>query len=75
MTDDDRSILAFEDAHPKHTGAKQLQIVETWGLSAPRYYQRVHALIKSPEAAPEFPMLAERIGRVGADRVRWRLRE
>jgi hypothetical protein len=61
LSDRDRSILAFEEAHWVHTGRKQNDIREQFGLSAARYYQLLHEIAASPAAVAAFPQLTKRM--------------
>lgn len=61
LSDRDRALLTFEDAHWVHTGRKQNDIREQFGVSAPRYYQMLGDLIHNPDAVKEFPQLTKRM--------------
>jgi hypothetical protein len=60
VTDDDRSLLEFEDANPRNDGAKEKLIRDTFGLSNIRYYQRLNRVIRDPEAIAAYPLVASR---------------
>jgi hypothetical protein len=61
LTDRDRAILAFEEEHWVHTGRKQNDIREQFGISTPRYYQALGELIQNPDAVEAFPQLTKRM--------------
>ena len=44
-----------------HTGRKQNDIRETFGFSAPRYYQLLHELAAARDAVEAFPQLTKRM--------------
>jgi len=60
----DLAMLAFERASWKHGGLKEEAIREEFGVSAARYYQLLGALIDSPAALQEDPMLVKRLQRL-----------
>lgn len=68
----DREILTFERQWWKYAGAKEQAIRELFDMSATRYYQLLNALIDSPEALAEDPMLVKRLRRLRASRQRQR---
>lgn len=72
LTDREREILAFEREWFKHPGSKEAVVRERFGVSATRYYQILAALIDSPEAAAEDPMLVKRLQRMREARKRRR---
>lgn len=61
LTDRDRSLLTFEENHWMHTGRKQNDIRDQFGLSAARYYSALLGLIEDPEAVRAFPQLTKRM--------------
>lgn len=61
LTERDTKMLVFEDAHWVHTGRKQNDIRERFGLSTPRYYQLLGELIQNPDAVEAFPQLTKRM--------------
>lgn len=69
LSSEDRSLLEFEKAHPRNTPAKTERIREEFGLSAARYYQRLHSVIDGPHALAEEPMLVRRLLRLRATRA------
>jgi len=68
----DREILAFERQWWKYAGAKEQAIRELFDMSATRYYQLLNALIDTPAALAEDPMLVKRLRRLRATRQRQR---
>jgi len=63
LTDRDREMLAFEETHSRHTGAKEGAIRARWGVTPARYYQIVRSRLKLAEAVAAFPQLANRWAR------------
>lgn len=68
----EREILAFERQWWKYAGAKEQAIRELFDMSATRYYQLLNALIDTPAALAEDPMLVKRLRRLRATRQRQR---
>lgn len=64
MTDTDLTILEIEAQRWKYPGAKEAAIRDQLGISATRYYQRLHALIERPDVEAEVPQLVRRLRRV-----------
>lgn len=60
----DLAVLAFERAWWRRGGRKDEAIREEFGFSAARYYQLLGALIQSPAALREDPMLVKRLQRL-----------
>jgi hypothetical protein len=58
------AILAFERAWWRRGGKKEEAIREEFGISAARYYQVLGALIETPAALREDPMLVKRLQRL-----------
>ncbi|MDJ1372059.1 DUF3263 domain-containing protein [Gulosibacter molinativorax] len=67
----ERRILDFEDAHPQHSRAKEDSIRADFGYSSTRYYQILGTLMESPDALRENPLLIKRLHRI-RDRKRAR---
>lgn len=61
MTDDDRALLDFEEAHPRNTNRKEALVSEQFGIPLARYYQRLLTLLKEQEVVAAYPQLAKRI--------------
>ena len=57
----DLRILDFERRSWRSQGAKELEIRETFAMSATRYYQLLNELIDRPEAAAFDPVLVKRL--------------
>ncbi|MGO1317372.1 MAG: DUF3263 domain-containing protein [Cellulomonadaceae bacterium] len=72
LSERDREILAFERQWWKYAGAKEQAVRELFDLSATRYYQVLNALIDTPEALAQDPMLVKRLRRMRASRQRAR---
>jgi hypothetical protein len=72
LSDRDREILAFERQWWKYSGAKEQAVRELFDMSATRYYQVLNALIDSPAALAQDPMLVKRLRRMRSTRQRAR---
>lgn len=64
LTSRETAMLAFERAWWRRGGVKEEAIREEFGISAARYYQLLGALIDSPAALVEDPMLVKRLQRL-----------
>lgn len=64
LTSRETAMLAFERAWWRRGGVKEEAIREEFGISAARYYQLLGALIDSPAALIEDPMLVKRLQRL-----------
>lgn len=60
----DLAMLAFERAWWRRGGMKEEAIREEFGISSARYHQLLGALIDSPAALQEDPMLVKRLQRL-----------
>ncbi|GAA3729957.1 hypothetical protein GCM10022239_03220 [Leifsonia bigeumensis] len=69
LSDRDRALLEFEDAHPIPGGAKPDLIKTTFGLSAARYYQRLNRIIDDAAALQDAPLLVRRLQRLRRQRM------
>lgn len=69
MDPSDLAILDFAGRAPRSLGAREDAIRTELGLSPFRYYQRLNALIDSPEALAERPQLVRRLQRIREQRV------
>lgn len=58
------AMLAFERAWWRRGGMKEEAIREEFGISTARYYQLLGALIDTPSALQEDPMLVKRLQRI-----------
>jgi hypothetical protein len=63
LTELDKRILAFEQSWWQFPGAKEREILETFGMPVTRYYQLLNALIDRPEASEFDPVLVARLRR------------
>lgn len=63
LSDRDRALLTFEDAHPVPNGRKEDEARTQFGLGHARYNQLIVGLSTNPEAIAEFPQLTARIRR------------
>lgn len=72
LSERDREILAFERQWWKYAGAKEQAVRELFDMSATRYYQVLNALIDTPEALAQDPMLVKRLRRMRSSRQRAR---
>ena len=58
------AMLAFERAWWRRGGMKEEAIRQEFGISTARYYQLLGALIDTPSALEEDPMLVKRLQRI-----------
>ncbi|MFC5500624.1 DUF3263 domain-containing protein [Lysinimonas soli] len=65
-------VLDFERAWASRVGAKEAAIRAEFGLPAARYYQMLYALIDSPAALQQDPLLVRRLQRLRDARARSR---
>ncbi|GGJ90942.1 hypothetical protein GCM10010123_21020 [Pilimelia anulata] len=72
LTDRERAILDFERRWWRHPGAKEQAVLETFALSATRYYQVLRGLVDKPAAVAYDPVLVSRLRRLRARRTRAR---
>lgn len=68
LTDRDKLTLDFCERRWKYAGARQAAILEEFGESETRFWQRVHVLLRDPEAAQYAPTLVSRLLRLEAAR-------
>lgn len=54
-------MLDLEARFWKHAGVKEAVVAQRFGLSPTRYYQRVAALLRRPEAAAYAPVTVRRL--------------
>lgn len=57
----DSELLDFERRHERHTGTKELLIVDELGLRPARYYQLLRRVVRTREAWASDPMLCRRV--------------
>ena len=70
-----RALLSFEREwlnRPQHSGAKEQAILETFGVSATRYYQQLNAVLDTQEALDLDPTTVGIVRRRRAARQRQR---
>lgn len=60
-------MLALERLWWQFAGAKEARIRELFGCSAPRYHQRLSALIDRDDVFAHDPMLVKRLRRLRAE--------
>ena len=72
LTELEMRMLAFERSWWQSPGAKEREILETFGTSPTRYYQLLNELIDRPEAARFDPALVARLRRRRAKRNKLR---
>ncbi len=65
----DAALLAFEEAWPRHSGAKEELISARLRVSAAQYYLRVSRLLASEGALAYDPMLVRRLRRIQEQRL------
>lgn len=64
LTDTQRAILDLEQSWWAYPGAKVSAIRERTGMSEPRYYQALSALIDDPAALEASPLVVKRLRRL-----------
>ncbi len=64
LSDADSAVLAFEEAWPRHSGAKDEAIRARFGRSAVAYYLRLDRLIDTEDALAHDPILVGRLRRI-----------
>lgn len=68
LADEDAAILDFEEDWFTSAVPKEQAIMERFGTSATRYYQRLNLLIDMPSALEHKPLLVKRLRRLRAQR-------
>lgn len=63
LSDTDRAILDFERTWWQYSGHKEREILDRFGMSGIRYYQRLNALLDNPDAYRHDAMLVKRLRR------------
>lgn len=61
-------VLDFEDSWWAADGTKDAEIHARFGITPPRYYQVLNALLDRPEALAHAPLLVRRLSRLRATR-------
>ena len=64
-----QELLDFEAAHPKHTGAKEQAISDTFGINEVRYYVLLARAAESMEGIAHDPITARRVREQGEQRM------
>ena len=72
LSERDAAILEFERHWWKYAGAREQAVREQFDMSATRYYQVLNALIDTPEALADDPLLVRRLRRLRSARQRQR---
>ena len=72
LTPENRALLEFEEAYPRHTGKKADLILHRFDLMPSRYYQRLRWLAHQPDAVAAYPQLCARLQRLHRRRVEQR---
>ena len=68
LSDEDLAILDFEENWFTSTVPREQAIMERFGISATRYYQRLNMLIDVEAALDAKPLLVKRLRRLRAQR-------
>lgn len=66
--------LQLEGARFKYAGVKETKVRELFGETPTRYYQRLDALLKRPEAMAAYPLTVRRLERLRDQRRGARVR-
>ncbi|QKS21013.1 DUF3263 domain-containing protein [Curtobacterium sp. Csp1] len=61
MNDDERTILAFEEQHPRNDRGKEAAVRAELGLSWVRYRQVLLQLVRRQDVLEAFPVVAHRV--------------
>jgi hypothetical protein len=69
MTDDDRRLMAFEEAHPRNDRRKEAAIQTELSMTWVRYQQILLRLVGRQDVLEEFAPVAHRVERATAARV------
>ena len=64
LTETEQAMLDFEATWRRSGRPKDDQIRALFGLSTPRYYQRLNALLDNPAALAHDPVLVQRLRRL-----------
>lgn len=64
LPDADLALLDFEARAPRSLGAKEEAIRRELGMSPVRYFQKLNALLDSPDALAARPQLMRRLQRL-----------
>jgi hypothetical protein len=66
MTNDERLILDFEEAHPRNDRRKEGAIRTELSMSWVRYQQRLLGLVRREDVLAEYAQVAHRVARATA---------
>jgi hypothetical protein len=69
MTDEERTILMFEEEHPRNDRRKEAAVRDAFGVSWVRYQQRLLQLVRREDVLEEFAPVAHRVQRVTEQRT------
>lgn len=64
LTDEQLAILDFEKSWWRYAGAKETAVREQFGMTFPRYFQALNAIIELPEAMAHDPFTVRRLLRL-----------
>ena len=64
LTDEERAMLELERQWFAHRGAKEGVILDRFGMSPTRYYQRLFALVQTQAAMEHDPITCRRVLRL-----------
>jgi hypothetical protein len=68
MTDHERALLLFEEAHPRRDHTKEAASMSTFGITWVRYQQQLLRPAAPEDVNAEFALLAHRVTRSAAAR-------
>jgi len=68
LSQQDEALLDFEAGWWRAERSKDDEIRTRFGLSTPKYYQRLNALIDNPDALAYSPLLVKRLRRMREQR-------
>jgi len=69
VTDDERSVLVFEQQHPSNDRRKEAAVRETFDVTWVRYQQHLLRLTAREDVLAEFAPVAHRVQRQTEQRV------
>lgn len=72
LNDRDRQTLQLEEVHWRFPAAKEARVMELFGETPTRFYQRLNALLDNPDALAEYPVTVRRLQRLREARRRAR---
>lgn len=72
LTGTERAMLDLEAQTFRFAGSKEQAIIERFGMSSTRYYQRLNALLARPEAWEYAPTTVARLRRLRDSRSKVR---